>query len=51
MIPEYARIAEIALYSCGFSDARDLAQKLSGISDRCEDIGDLLTILIVKRMV
>jgi predicted phosphate transport protein (TIGR00153 family) len=29
---------------------RDLAGRLSGISDRCEDIGDQITLLAVKRL-
>ena len=30
---------------------RDFAEKISGMSDRCEKVGDLLTLLTIKRLV
>lgn len=30
---------------------RDLARHISGLSDRCEDVGDILTMMAVRRMI
>jgi dynein heavy chain len=37
MVPDYALISEIKLYSFGFSDARNLARKLTQVLKLCSE--------------
>ena len=37
MVPDYALIAEICLYTSGFSDAGNLARKVVGVFKNCSE--------------